>query len=555
MRGRAPALTYRSRVPPDAPTPDAGPDAPAARPGAWPAIEVPPLRVRGLRVLDPLVVAGVAVLGLVLRVVQRSPLWLDEALSANIAGLPLGDIGPALRRDGHPPLYYVLLHGWQEVVGDSATAARLLSALVGLALVPMAWVAAGRIGGRRAAWAAALLVALNPFVLRYSTEARMYEMVMVLVLGGWLVSDRALVRPTWGRLAALAALTSALVWTHYWGLWFTGAAGLGLLVRAALAHRAGLRPRRDASLRVSGALVVGALTFLPWVPNLLYQSAHTGTPWARPAVPTEVLSVSLLDFGGGNAGESVLLAVATSMLLALGLLALPGTGSRVELDLRTRPEIRRLALLIVGTLTLAAGASYAAQAAYASRYFSVVAPLVLVLAGVGASRIGGAVAFRVVLVSVLALGAVAGGRSAISRPRTQAGEVARAIEAVGPTTGPSGPLVLVCPDQLGPALSRELPAGTDIATYPRFDRPELVDWVDYSDRLATADPLAFAQEALRRAGDREVWLVWSGTYRTHSGTCEDLANELQRGRPAGTPVVVADPDAYEQGNAYRFPPV
>jgi hypothetical protein len=127
--------------------------------------------------------------------------------------------------------------------------------------------------------------------------------------------------------------------------------------------------------------------------------------------------------------------------------------------------------------------------------------------------------------------------------------VAEAIEAAGP----GAPLVLVCPDQLGPALSRELPDEADIATYPRFERPELVDWVDYQDRLAEASPTAFAAEALERAGDREVWLVWSGTYSTHEGTCETVANELQSARTAGTPVVLADENAFEQANAFRYP--
>ncbi|HYI60997.1 MAG TPA: glycosyltransferase family 39 protein [Acidimicrobiales bacterium] len=528
-------------------------DGPGAGPGPWPDVAVPALRPRWGRVVDGAAVAGVALAGVVLRVVQRSPLWLDEALSANIAELPLGDIAGALRRDGHPPLYYVLLHGWQEVVGDTATAARLLSGAIGLALVPLAWVAAGRIGGRRAAWAAVLLVALNPFVLRYATEARMYELVMVLALAGWLVADRALHRPTAGRLAALTALTGALLWTHYWGIWLTAAAGVGLLARAGLAQRRGEAGRRTASLRVAAALVVGAATFLPWLPNLLYQSAHTGTPWALPSVPTETVASSLLDLAGGNAGESVLLAMALVVLVLLGLFGRPAAGSRIELDLRTRPEARRLALLVAGTLAVATVASYAAQAAYASRYFAVVAPLVLVLAGVGAARISGPVAFRVVLAGVLLLGAVAGVRAAVSDPRTQAGEIARAIEAEGPAAAPDGPLVLVCPDQLGPALGRELPPGTDIATYPEFARPELVDWVDYTDRVAAADPLAFAEEALRRAGPRDVWLVWSGQYRTHVGTCEDLAVGLQRGRPAGVPVVVPDPDAYEAANAHRYP--
>ncbi len=35
---------------------------------------------------------GALVVGVVLRFVTRSPLWLDEALSVNIAHLPIGDI-------------------------------------------------------------------------------------------------------------------------------------------------------------------------------------------------------------------------------------------------------------------------------------------------------------------------------------------------------------------------------------------------------------------------------------------------------------------------------
>ena len=519
----------------------------------WPAVEVAPLPWRGGRLIDLAALAVVGLTGLVLRVVQRSPLWLDEALSSNIAALPLGDIPGALEHDGHPPLYYVLLHLWQEVFGHGDVAVRLLSGVIGLALVPLAYVAAGRIGGPRAAWAAALLVTLNPYVLRYATEARMYELLMVLSLAGWLVADRALRRPDPLRLALLALITGAMLWTHYWGLWLTVASGLGMMARAVLAHRRGDAERRRSSLLVAGSFVAGGVLFLPWLPTLLYQSAHTGTPWAEPSIPTEVAATSLLDLGGGSAGEAILLAVGLALLIALGLVAAPGTGTRVELDLRTRPEVRRLGLVIVATLTVATAASFVADAAYATRYFSVVAALVLVLAGVGASRVGGAVAFRVLLAAVLLLGLVSATRAAVSRPRTQARQVAEAIEAGGPTAGPGAPLVLVCPDQLGPALSRELPGDADVATYPRFERPELVDWVDYQDRLDEASPAAFAAAALERAGDREIWLVWSGTYTTHEGTCESLANELQSARTGGTPVVLADPDAYEQANAFRYP--
>src|SRR3546814_17504387 len=81
-------------------------------------------------------VAGLVVIGSVARFLTGSPLWLDEALSVNLASLPLGDIEGALRRERHPPLYYWLLHGWLEVSGDRARAPRAMSGVNSLATQP-----------------------------------------------------------------------------------------------------------------------------------------------------------------------------------------------------------------------------------------------------------------------------------------------------------------------------------------------------------------------------------------------------------------------------------
>src|SRR5919108_87158 len=55
--------------------------------------------------LTPFAVAGIVVVGIALRFFTTSKLWLDEALSANIASLPVGDLlvtdalrGPTGRR-------------------------------------------------------------------------------------------------------------------------------------------------------------------------------------------------------------------------------------------------------------------------------------------------------------------------------------------------------------------------------------------------------------------------------------------------------------------------
>ena len=145
--------------------------APVGAPGG--AGEERPPRTATGRWLGWLAVAGAVGLGVALRAWTRSDLWLDEALSVNIARLPPGELFEALRHDGHPPLYYLLLHGWIEVFGDGDEAVRSLSAVLSVATLPVAWVAGRRYGGRVAAVATVVLLATSPFAVRYATEARM----------------------------------------------------------------------------------------------------------------------------------------------------------------------------------------------------------------------------------------------------------------------------------------------------------------------------------------------------------------------------------------------
>ena len=196
-----------------------------------------------------LLIGGSIASGVVLRFVTTSPLWLDEALSVNIARLPVGQIHEALRHDGHPPLYYVLLHGWMSAFGEGSVAVRAFSGIWAVVLLPLTWVAARRVGGTRAAWFCVALVSLSPFAIRYGTETRMYAMVSVLALTGWLLVDDALRRPTLGRLAGIAVIVGLLLWTHYWAMWFLMAAGIGLIVHGWRARREERNADLEATVR------------------------------------------------------------------------------------------------------------------------------------------------------------------------------------------------------------------------------------------------------------------------------------------------------------------
>jgi hypothetical protein len=468
-------------------------------------------------------------------------MWVDEDLSVSIAKLRVGDVLDALRHDGHPPLYYLLLHGWMRVFGESATAVRALSTVLSLCTLPLAWWTGLRYGGRRCALAALVLFAVVPSAVRFGSEARMYALVVLLVLGAWLAAQRAWERPSAARLAVVAVLTGLLLLTQYWSFYLFAATAIVLVV---IAVRGAAVARRSA-LRLLGALAVGGLLFVPWVPVFVDQLRTTGTPWGPPARPA-LVAASLLA-GGGPSGEAQLLGVGLALMALLALLGLSTRDTRIELELRTRPATRIEWGLIALTLVFGVLGGYLGRVAFASRYTAVVLPLLILVAAYGLTVLPRWPWRSAALAVLVALGLVASLEESLEI-RTQAPRVASVIaERSRP-----GDLVVYCPDQLGPGVSRLLPDDRHEVTFPDLQPAERVDWVNYLQRIRARDPVAFADDVITRAGDGPVWLVWAGAYRGLGRRCEAVAQALEARRPQ--PAILTTPQEEGEGAwVYRFP--
>lgn len=488
---------------------------------------------------------GVVAFGLLFRFVARSNLWLDEALSVNIASLSVSDLIEALRHDGHPPLYYLLLHYWMELVGEGDVAVRALSGVFAVATLPLAWVAGRRVAGTSGARWMVALVAVGPFWIRYATEARMYSLVMLLVLAGYLLLGDALKRPTPLRLIGLALVSGLLLLSHYWTFWLLGA------VMVLLAWRWWRdADQRRTTFRLLVGLAAGGLLFLPWLPNFFYQSTHTGTPWAGPLRPLQIVEVSLDSLGGGGTfNDSFVYGVTIVILCLSALFVVRSDGLTLSLDLRTVPGARPELAVVGLTATIGCVAAYAASATFQARYAAVFVPLLYLAVAVGLARLP--------TVARLALG---GGLVAMSVMgvawnlqmfhRTQSTDVSAAVRA----HAEPGDVVLYCPDQLGPAFSREMLDGLTELAYPTLESPEFVDWVDYADRNEVADPTAIAADVRARAGDHQIFVVWRGEYETFGEQCEQVVSDLSADR-AAQPLVSGDPGAfYEPASLHLISP-
>lgn len=486
-------------------------------------------------------VAAVVVVGVALRLYTTSDLWLDEALTVNIARLPLGDLRGALEIDGAPPLFYLLLHVWTAVFGSSDIAARSLSGVAGVAALPLAWYAGRRVGGITTAWLSVVVLASNPFAVRYATEARMYGLEILLVFAGILALRRGLERPSPARVSLFGLVLALLLYTHYWAFYLVPVV-VALLVF--LGWRGGYA---DAARRLLLASAIGVLAFAPWVPTLLYQRAHTGTPWGEAVLPGLPIGETFSDFAGGIEHEGWLLLLPMTALMFLGVFGRATDGRHIEIDLRTRPDVRWEALVGVATVVVGTTASYLAGSAFQTRYSAIVLPFYVLVVARGLACFTDRRVLAGVTGVVVALGFVGGGRNLVEN-RTQAGVVAEVLSA----EAEPGDVVVYCPDQLGPSVDRGAPDGLDAFTYPFFGDPARVDWTDYEERLTTVDPSDFARRTLERArDDRAVWLVWGPGYRTHTGTCEALAARLGESRDAVTRVL-PDDSVFEMAGLIRF---
>ncbi|MCP4793104.1 MAG: hypothetical protein GY882_07235 [Actinomycetia bacterium] len=482
------------------------------------------------------------VVGVLLRFFADSPLWLDEAQSVALADQVPGGLVDALRHDGHPPLFYLLLSAWTAVAGDSAFAVRALSGLLGvLALVLVVLIVRRHSDARTSALVLGVL-ASSPFAIRYATEARMYALLVVLLMAGHLAMEAAWQRPDGQRLARVAAVVALLLYTHYWSL-FLVAVLLGGLLVATATHRVAAAPR------LLVGVAVGAVAFIPWLPVFLYQLAHTGTPWAPGPRPTVVAALALEAYGGGRGSEALLVAVCLSLLVALGL----GTrGHRSELGPADLPWLWVAVGVGVATMLLGAGVSLITQTAFQGRYGVFCFVPVVLAAGVGLSRLPRPAA-SLALVLLVGLSWISVARE-LSRDRTQVGVAAEVVDA----QGSDGDLVVFCPDQLAPAGHFLLGDRFTTVAFPAMDDGRSVDWVDYGERNRSADLVAVADAIVARAGgSANVWMIWIDGYRNFERQCGRLHGELSARLGGSRHLVAANGDEYYNAanlNAFGVPP-
>jgi mannosyltransferase len=260
---------------------------------------------------DWLWVGLIVSLGWALRLYRlgEQSLWLDEGSTWYRAMLPLGQGLKELRQVfTHPPLYHLLSFTWTRV-GNSEWLLRFPETLIAVFTIPLLYHLGRRLGGRPLGLLTALLLAVNPFHIWYSRDARDYTLVTLLTLIVWAnfvhILDGGRV---WWRFTLFSGL---LYFTHYFGLLSPLAQFIYLTFN--------LRRFRLTFRRWVIAQAVAFLPLLGWLICLFTQETKAiGIGWIpRPAIWSPL--VSLWNFVALYLGAPDLLTVVTLALFTIAL--------------------------------------------------------------------------------------------------------------------------------------------------------------------------------------------------------------------------------------------
>ncbi len=300
---------------------------------------------------------------------DASPLRGDEAFAVRYwAADPLGakSLGadvPLSHREPHPFGTYVSFWVWKQVAGSSEFAMRMLSLLGNLLGLAGIWALARRLFHRaHAAEIAALLWAINPFLIWHAQDARNYALWAGLSPVAMLLFLRAVASNDPRRWTFYVAAQAIALYTFFLEAFLLPVQAIYLLLT---------RPRREVWRRALVAWFALGVLLLPWMVQLywLSGSGYTGTlSRADPAALLTNFLPTLLTGQEPAAPWNVVLALAWLALVVLLLIP----------DIRRRsPAVWLVVWIALPTALLLVAATR--MSVFNPRYLIVVTPVLLLL--------------------------------------------------------------------------------------------------------------------------------------------------------------------------------
>jgi mannosyltransferase len=178
------------------------------------------------------ILAVLVVIGAALRfaTLTTQSFWFDEAQASLELHRSFGAMLHAMSaRETNPPLYFVIGWLWSRPFGTGEAGLRSLSALAGTAAIPIGYLCARELVSRRAGLVTAALVAVSPFMLWYSQEAREYMLLAALSGASLLYFAKARRKPSTENATLWAAFSALALLTHFFATFLVAAEAVWLV--------------------------------------------------------------------------------------------------------------------------------------------------------------------------------------------------------------------------------------------------------------------------------------------------------------------------------------
>jgi len=219
-------------------------------------------------------------------------LWRDEAFTYLMSQQSIGDILRTTAADFNPPLYYLFMHAWMLMFGSSEIAMRTVSLLFYVLTIYIMFeimAVVFQISFKRAL-IYFLLIILNPMLLTFAFEARMYMMAAFFVT----LSYFALL--TKRKKLYIAAMTLAL-YTHYFTVLILAAQIISSIVDSVCRTR-GLA-HVTSTWKDKAVFLIPLILFIPWLLFLIsYHDLSIAEFWIATPKAQDIMYLPFVLFTG-----------------------------------------------------------------------------------------------------------------------------------------------------------------------------------------------------------------------------------------------------------------
>jgi uncharacterized membrane protein len=247
-----------------------------------------------------LILIAILVLGFFLRIygLDSESLWLDEGHSIDLARLEPSQMLETLSKDVHAPLYFLILHYWINLFGEAEFTLRFLSVIFGFFAIFMMYKVGSLIYDKRTGILSSLTLALSPFHIYFSQEARPYALVALLTLLSMYFFIKILEKRTiWNSIGYIVA-SILLMYTHVFGLFIIISQNI-FIASSYLFSKKPLKPGLKEWILYQAILIV---LFIPWIGILAAQALNIQNPdyvtfWIRVPTPLSVF-MSFVEYSG-----------------------------------------------------------------------------------------------------------------------------------------------------------------------------------------------------------------------------------------------------------------